>query len=462
MTLGPRGSPREAPRNRLGSVGGVRLIFCRGWRCRSVFQRGWRGAGLEKEQPGNDGGCCSSGCRRDRSLGRRGGGRGGGEDPGRPISKAIFPSVSGLGHCASPWAAGNENTRRLCRGGGGALHNEQPSGSTAATAAGGGGGTRCQGAGRGGRRRRHVGRRGRAVDWALSQHASVLPPPAAPTDGIPPRGPADTTGRRLCCHPWPPAIGHPPRAAGRRRPAAWVPRSRRVASLHQQTRISRTRRGGRGGTAAPPRSLRPRSRPRARDGRPGRPAGAACAAARARCAGAPRPAVSARHHPHDGRDGGAASAAWSIPELLSGALDLTRVVGKGRRGNRVPGGSSRRARGGGGRAGGGRVLHPQGKPCSGSGGGRPCTAARGACGRSGAAVSTPTATPTGYFKGRSRTGSRPLRERRCTPKRSRPKRQRTPSPGSAFPCPTRRPAIVWSAAAPVLLVRARSDEAGAA
>lgn len=327
---------------------------------------------------------------------------------------------------------------------------------------GGGGETRCQGAGRGGRRRRHVGRRGRAVDWALSQHASVLPPPAAPTDGIPPRGPADTTGRRLCCHPWPPAIGHPPRAAGRRRPAAWVPRSRRVASLHQQTRISRTRRGGRGGTAAPPRSLRPRSRPRARDGRPGRPAGAACAAARARCAGAPRPAVSARHHPHDGRDGGAASAAWSIPELLSGALDLTRVVGKGRRGNRVPGGSSRRARGGGGRAGGGRVLHPQGKPCSGSGGGRPCTAARGACGRSGAAVSTPTATPTGYFKGRSRTGSRPLRERRCTPKRSRPERQRTPSPGSAFPCPTRRPAIVWSAAAPVLLVRARSDEAGAA
>lgn len=137
---------------------------------------------------------------------------------------------------------------------------------------GGGGETRCQGAGRGGRRRRHVGRRGRAVDWALSQHASVLPPPAAPTDGIPPRGPADTTGRRLCCHPWPPAIGHPPRAAGRRRPAAWVPRYPRVASrvsTNKRADLAHEAGGARGDGGAT--ALAPPSLPPPRPRRPSRP-----------------------------------------------------------------------------------------------------------------------------------------------------------------------------------------------
>lgn len=167
---------------------------------------------------------------------------------------------------------------------------------------------------------------GRSTGHCRSTLPSSPPPPLPPTASPP----ADPPTPRVAASAV--TLGRPPLATRRVPRGVAAPRRGSPATLASRrespptnARISRTRRGGRGGTAAPPRSLRPRSHPRARDGRPGRPAGAACAAARARCAGAPRPAVSARHHPHDGRDGGAASAAWSIPELLPGALDLTRV-----------------------------------------------------------------------------------------------------------------------------------------
>lgn len=301
---------------------------------------------------------------------------------------------------------------------------------------------------------------GRSTGHCRSTLPSSPPPPLPPTASPP----ADPPTPRVAASAV--TLGRPPLAT--RRVPRGVAAPRRGSPAPVASRVSTNKRGSRarGGGGAGGRRRR-----RARSALAPAPAPETAVPAAQLARHVPRRARAAlaRHGQPSARAITRTMAVMEAPPAQHGQSPSSFLepltspgLGKGRRGNRVPGGSSRRARGGGGRAGGGRVLHPQGKPCSGCGGGRPCTAARGACGRSGAAVSTPTATPTGYFKGRSRTGSRPLRERRCTPKRSRPERQRTPSPGSAFPCPTRRPAIVWSAAAPVLLVRARSDEAGAA